>query len=99
MGNKLKSAWEIALEKIEAKEQLSVKALTDAQRAEIADIRSRLQARIAEEEFALQAKVQSAVAGGHHETVPTLQAESKAEKARLEREMEKLVDGIRNAGD
>ena len=87
-----KSAVELAMEKLRARDDFKEVKLTDEQKAEIADIRSRCRAQIAELEIQLQGKLPLI---GSFEEAEILQAELKKEKARLEEEMEKKVSKVR----
>jgi hypothetical protein len=87
-----KSAVEIAMEKLRAREDFEEVTLTDAQKTEIADIRSRYRAQIAEQEIQQDAKLRLA---GAFEEGEILRAELKTEKERLEREMENKVQKVR----
>ena len=87
-----KTAIEIAMEKLEARGDLSTKTLTDDQKVEIADIRSRLRARIAEFEIKQQDKMNKAAS---LEEVQALQEELLHEKKRLQEKMEEEVEQVR----
>lgn len=88
-----KSAVELAMEKLRAS-GFPETELSDAQKAEIAEIRSRFRAKIAELEIHHQGKL-----GGiaSFEEVEILKGELNKEKARLEAEMEKEVSRVREA--
>ena len=66
--------------------------LTDDQKAEIAELRSRCRASIAELEIQQESKMQSV---GSMEELELLRAELTKEKARLEEAMEKKVSAVR----
>ena len=86
-----KSAVELAMEKLRA-DGFEETKLTDKQKAEIADIRSRCRAKIAEFEIQQGPKMRAV---GSMEELGLLRAEVSKEKARLEREMEKKVSAVR----
>ena len=86
-----KSAVELAMEKLRAS-GFSETELTDAQKAEIAEIRSRCRAKIAELEIHHEGKLRGI---GSLEEVQILKEELNKEKARLETEMEKEVSRVR----
>src|SRR5262245_50847698 len=52
-----KSAYELAMEKLKARGDYEEKKLTDGQKAEIADIRSRYRARVAQAEIEHQSRL------------------------------------------
>ncbi len=87
-----KSAVELAMEKLRARGDFKEVKLTDEQKAEIADIRSRYRAQIAELEIHHQGKLPAV---GSFEEAEVLRAELKKEKGRLEEEMEKRVSEVR----
>lgn len=86
-----KSAIELAMEKLRA-EGFDEKRLTDEQKSEIAEIRSRYRARIAELEIQQEGKLRAAAS---FEEIETLKGEATTEKKRLEEEMEKRVSEVR----
>ncbi len=86
-----KSAVELAMEKLRASGFEETK-LTDDQKAEIAELRSRCRASIAELEIQQESKMQSV---GSMEELGLLRAELTKEKARLEEAMEKKVSAVR----
>lgn len=86
-----KSAVELAMEKLSARDGDAVK-LTDEQKAAIADIRSRYRAQIAEFEIQHESKLRMV---GSYDEADILRAELQKEKARLEEEMEKKVSEVR----
>lgn len=87
-----KTAVEIALEKLRSREDFSAKSLTDDQKAEIADIRSRYRAKIAEIEIKQKDKMSQAAS---YEELEGLREELTREKKRLEEKMEEEVERVR----
>ena len=87
-----KSAVELAMEKLRARGDYEEVKLTDKQKAEIADIRSRCRARIAELEIQHEGTLRAV---GSFEEAEVLRAELKKEKGRLEEEMERKVSKVR----
>ena len=87
-----KTAVEVAMEKLRARDDFKEVKLTDEQKVEIADIRSRCRAQIAELEIQLQGKLSGV---GSFEEAEILQAELRKEKVRLEEGMEKNVSKVR----
>ena len=90
-----KSAVEIAMEKLRAREGFEEKKLSDDQKAEIAEIRSRYRARIAETEIHHQSKLAAVTS---RDELESLEGELAREKERLTREMEKKVAEVRSGG-
>ena len=86
-----KSAVELAMEKLRAG-GFDEKKLTDEQKAEIADIRSRCRASIAELEIQQETKMRAI---GSMEELELLRTELSREKKRLEEEMETKVSAVR----
>ena len=91
-----KSAFEIAMEKLKAAGD-NITSLTDAQKAEIAEIRSRFRAKVAELEIRHQDQMKKAVAQGSMEEIEKLRQQLTAEKARLHQDEEKQVQKARQA--
>ena len=87
-----KSAFELAMEKLEARDDFKEVKLTNEQKVEIADIRSRYRAQIAELEIQHESTLPAAAS---FEEAEILRAELKKEKERLEEEMEKRVSDVR----
>ncbi len=89
----MKSAYEIAMSRLES-ESPTVK-LTDAQRAEIAEIDSQSQAKIAERRIFIEGEIKSAA----HDrlAVDQLQQQLASEIRRLEEECEERKERVRRA--
>jgi hypothetical protein len=87
-----KSAYEIAMEKLRARGGFEETKLTDEQKAEIAEVRSRYRARIAQLEIESASKLAQATS---LEELETQKAEIAKEKQRLKGEMEEKVETIR----
>ena len=80
------------MEKLRARDDFEEVSLSDAQKEEIADIRSRYRAKIAELEIHQQSKIQAAAS---FDEMELLKNELSAEKERLESEMEDKVSAVR----
>lgn len=89
----MKSAYELAMERLAAKAP-SVK-LTDAQRAELAEIDNLYTARIAERRVFLEGEIRKAV--GDPSTENDLRRQLASEVARLEEEREAKKDRVRGS--
>ena len=94
----LKSALELALEKLNAQEEVKVEKLTQEQKQAIAEVRGKYRARIAELEIHHESKIKPAVLAGAHEEAELLRNQLLQEKSRLNREMENKVEKLRNSG-
>ena len=90
-----KSALELALAKLKARGGYEPAALTDEQKAEIAEIRTRTKAKIAEIEIGEQGKIQPLLAAGAFEEAEALRAALAREKEKLQQEAEDLVQKVR----
>ncbi len=98
MADELKSAWELALEKLDADPDTAARKLTEEQKAEIAELRRQLQAKIAETEIALQSSIRTAVERGDYSEVENIREKLGAEKKRLNAEWERKIEKVRQAG-
>ncbi len=95
MSDELKSAWEVALEKMEGREDLAVEKLTTEQKQAIREIRQNYQARFAEAEISTQTQVKKVVESGKFDEVEKIQQHLVDDKQRLNREMEQKIEKIR----
>ena len=95
MSDELKSAWEIALEKMEAQGGEKIEELSAEQKEAIAATRRKYKARIAEAEINTAARVKQALESGQVDQLRTLQEELSLERKKLEDRMESKVESIR----
>ncbi len=95
MADELKSSWELAMEKLGMSDQPGAERLTQEQRAEIADIRGKYKAKIAEAEIATDGRIRSAVAAGDYEAIEKLRQQLVEDRGRFNREMEAEVVKVR----
>jgi hypothetical protein len=82
----MKSAYELAMERLE--KSAPTVQLTDAQKAEIAEIESTYKARIAERELFLQGKIKEAGLSGSSEDREKLEKQLATELRRLQEDCE-----------
>jgi Spy/CpxP family protein refolding chaperone len=82
----MKSAYELAMERLE--KGAPTITLTDAQKAQIAEIDSTFKARIAEKELFLQGKIREARQAGNFDEVETLQKQLSIDIQRLNADCE-----------
>lgn len=90
----MKSAYELAMERLE-KEQGASRTLTREQKAAIAEVESRMKAKLAETEILFGQKITSAVAAGNGEEVRRLQEEKARDVARARERAEEEKEAIR----
>ncbi|MEO7165798.1 MAG: hypothetical protein ABI787_05620 [Spartobacteria bacterium] len=91
----MKSAYELAMERLE--KSAPTVALTDAQKAEIAEIESTYRARIAEKELFLQDKIKEAGLTGTFQEFEQLEAQLAGEVRRLNEDCEAKKEKVRTA--
>jgi len=89
----MKSAYELAMERLEKK--APTVALTDEQKAQIAEIDSTFKARIAERELFLKGEIAKATAAGNLEEVESLQKQLAIDLRRLQEEGEAKKEKLR----
>ena len=95
MSDELKSAWEIALEKMETRGEAGIEKLSAEQKETIAETRRKYRARIAEVEINSAARIKEALESGQMDQVRVLQEELPLERKKLEDRMESKVERIR----
>lgn len=88
----MKSAYELAMERLEA--SAPSQKLSDAQRAEIADIESLYQSKIAERRLLIEGEI--AQSGGNMIEIDALRKQLSSEVKRLEEECESRKERIRS---
>lgn len=91
----MKSAYELAMERLAAKDG-DRKAITDEQKAQLAEVDEKYKAKIAEREVFLGPKIAEAEATGNISDAQDLRKQLANEKARLEEEREAKKDSIRD---
>ncbi len=91
----MKSAYELAMERLE-KAAPTVK-LSDAQRAEIAELEALYKAKIAEKEVFLTDEMAKARAKGEFGEAETMQVQLQSEVHRLQAECEEKKERVRRA--
>ena len=89
----MKSAYELAMERLEKKAP-SV-ALTDEQKAQVAEIESTLKARMAERELFLKGEITKALTAGNSEEAETLQKQLTIDLRRLQEDAEAKKEKLR----
>jgi hypothetical protein len=92
----MKSAYELAMERLAASDPEASAPLTDAQKSELAEIERRHRARRAEREVFLGARLAEAEAAGKFEDVEQIRRQLVSERAVIEEECEAEKDRVRS---
>lgn len=92
----MKTAYELAMERLN-KQSPSVN-LTDEQKAALAEVDSKIDAKIAERELTLTAEIDKARENGDYDSIAELDQQLTTDKAKLEAEREDKKEAIRNGG-
>lgn len=90
----MKSAYELAMERLDA--QSPTVKLTDEQKAELAEIDSRIDSKIAERELTLGAEIEKAKESGNYEAIEELDNQLTEDKRKLESEREDKKNAVRD---
>jgi len=93
----MKSAYELAMERLQEKEGKASPPLTEEKKQQLAKVDERFKARIAEREVFLQGKLAAARAEGKFQDAEDIQKQLVNERSRLEEEREREKDKVRNA--
>jgi len=91
----MKSAYELAMERLE--KQAPTQKLTEAQKAEIAEIDNLAKARVAEKEVFLGGQIAKAKASGDLGEVAALEKQLASELRRIQDDAEEKKERIRRA--
>jgi hypothetical protein len=89
----MKSAYELAMERLEKKAPTIT--LTEEQKQEIAEVDSSFKARIAEKELFLKGEIAKAQAAGNLEEIDSLQKQLAIEVRRLQEDAEAKKEKVR----
>lgn len=93
LGSGMKSAYELAMERL-SKNSPTV-TLSDAQKAELAELESRYAARIAERELLLEGEMRKAREQGDAEALDQLTRQLASDRKSLRAELEAKKEGVR----
>lgn len=93
----MKSAYELAMEKLE--DSAPAVKLTDEQRAELAAVDEKFQAKIAEKEVFLTDLIAKATASGNFEELAELETQKQREISKLEAQREEAKEKVRQSQD
>ena len=91
----MKSAYELAMERLQKEDPNGVVSLTDEQKQELAEVDRRFQAQIAEREIFLRKQLAEAQAKGEVEELEQIERQLVNERIRLQEEREAEKDRIR----
>ena len=89
----MKSAYELAMERLSAKEPAVL--LSDEQKERIAEIEAKCKADIAARELLLQGEVAKATAAGSHDEIAQLRRQLADEIRRFEEKRDREKDAVR----
>jgi hypothetical protein len=92
----MKSAYELAMERLSKSDPSSSRVLTDGQRANLAEVDRVFTGKIAEREIFLKAQLEKALAGRDAEEAEKVRKQISSEKARLEEEREAAKERVRS---
>lgn len=92
----MKSAYELAMERLAKSDPAAGKPLTAEQKSRLADIDRVYQGKWAEREIFLQKQLNDALAGGNAEEADKVRQQLANEKARLQEEREEEKDRVRS---
>jgi len=92
----MKSAYELAMEKLSKQNPQPAGRLTDAQKKQLAEIDSLYQSKIAEKELFLNPKIEQARFQGDAAAVASLEKQLRDEKQSLREEMEGKKEKVRH---
>jgi hypothetical protein len=93
----MKSAYELAMERLSKSDPSSSRALTAEQRASLAEIDRVFTGKIAEREIFLKQQLEQALAGRDADEVEKIRKQIASERARLGEERETEKDRVRSA--
>ncbi len=91
----MKSAYELAMERLQVTDPEAAKPLTEEQKEALAEIDRTMSAKIAEREIFLQKHLADALKKGEFEEAEKIKKQLANEKARLEEEREERKEKVR----
>ena len=92
----MKSAYELAMERLQNEDPDGGVSLTSEQKEQLAEIDQKYKAKIAEREIFLKGKLREAIRDQEFESAQQLETQLKNERIRLEEERESRKNEIRN---
>ena len=94
----MKSAYELAMERLAKSDPQAGRALTPGQKARLAEIDRIYKGKIAEREIFLKEQLEKALAAQNAEEFEKIKKQISGERSRLEEERESEKDKVRAAG-
>ncbi len=91
----MKSAYELAMERLSKSDPESSKPLTQEQKAGLAEVDRVFTGKLAEREIFLKQRLDAALAEGKPDEIEKIKKQISSEKARLEEERDEEKDSIR----
>ena len=91
----MKSAYELAMERLAKSDPDAAKPLSAAQKAKLAEIDTVFQGKIAEREIFLKQKLEEAMSKQDYNEIQQVRAQMQSERARLEEEREDEKERVR----
>ena len=91
----MKSAYELAMERLAQSDPDAAKPLSAAQKARLAEIDTVFQGKIAEREIFLKQKLEEAMSKQDYNEIQQVRAQMQSERARLEEEREDEKERVR----
>jgi hypothetical protein len=95
----MKSAYELAMERLSKSDPGTSKPLTASQRARLAEVDKVYQGKVAEREIFLRQQLEKALTGRDADEVDKIRKQIASEKSRLEEDRETEKDRIRAGKD
>jgi len=92
----MKSAYELAMERLAQSDPDAAKPLTDEQKAKLAEIDTVYQGKMAEREVFLKQKLEEALSAQNLEDAEAIRAQIKSERTRLEEDREDEKNKVRH---
>lgn len=94
----MKSAYELAMERLRKSDPDAVVSLTEEQKQKLAEIDATYKSKIAEREIFLSSKLQEAEASGDPIAIEQIRRQIASERERLEAEREEKKEAVRPKG-
>lgn len=91
----MKSAYELAMERLNKSDPTSSKKLTPEKKARLAEIDTIYKGKIAEREIFLKKQLEETLADGKYDEAEKVRAQIAAERSRLEEEREEEKERVR----
>lgn len=93
----MKSAYELAMERLQQDEPSTLRPLTEAQKTALAEVEAKFRARKAEREIFLEKQILDARRTGDRNELAMIEQQLRNERTRLDEECEAAKNKIRNS--